>query len=116
MKWTLLAPLGIVLLALSLALPLAEPLRAAGLGLVGIWLAIGIPRLFDAAAFGDLSYGLYIVHFPIIQTAIAAGLFASSPMLGLAAAGGASLVAALLLWWLVERPALRSDSAYRKTG
>ena len=115
LKWPLLAPLGLALLALSLAVPQAEPVRAAGLGLVAVWIAVGLPRLFDAAAFGDLSYGLYIVHFPIIQCVIAAGLFAS-PMIGFAVAGAASLVAALLLWWLIERPALRADSAYRTGG
>lgn len=107
-----LAPVGIVLLVVSLIVPQAVVLRAAGLGIVAVWLAVGIPRLFDAARFGDLSYGLYIVHFPIIQCVIAAGLFAT-PTVGFAVAGGASLVAALLLWWLVERPALRRDSAYR---
>ncbi len=113
LNWrSMLAPVGIVLLAVSLIVPQAAPLRAAGLGIVAVWLAVGIPRLFDAARFGDLSYGLYIVHFPIIQSVIAAGLFAV-PSTGFAVAGGASLVAALLLWWLVERPALRRDSAYR---
>lgn len=107
-----LAPVGILLLAVSLALPQAAPLRAAGLGIVAVWLAVGIPRLFDAARFGDLSYGLYIVHFPILQCVIAAGLFAT-PTVGFAVAGVASLAAALLLWWLIERPALRRDSAYR---
>ena len=107
-----LAPVGIVLLVISLIVPQAAPLRAAGLGIVAVWLAVGIPRLFDAARFGDLSYGLYIVHFPMIQCVIAAGLFAT-PSVGFAVAGGASLVAALLMWWLVERPVLRRDSAYR---
>lgn len=107
-----LAPFGIALLALSLVFPQAAPLRAAGLGIVAVWLAVGLPRLFDAARFGDLSYGLYIVHFPIIQCIVAAGLFAT-PSVGFAIAGGASLAAALALWWLVERPALRRDSAYR---
>lgn len=113
LNWrSMLAPVGIVLLAVSLIVPQAAPLRAAGLGIVAVWLAVGIPRLFDAARFGDLSYGLYIVHFPIIQCVIAAGLFVT-PWIGFAVAAGASLIAALLLWWLVERPALRRDSAYR---
>lgn len=110
---SVIAPLGLLFLVLSLVFPQAEPLRAAGLGIVAVWIAVGIPRLFDGAAFGDLSYGLYIVHFPIIQTVIAAGVFASSLALGLTVSAGASLLAALLLWWLVERPALRTDSAYR---
>ncbi|MDP3737634.1 MAG: acyltransferase [Hyphomonadaceae bacterium] len=108
--------IGAGLLVLSLMFPLAEPLRAVGLGSVMIFLATGQSRVFDAAKFGDLSYGLYIVHFPIIQTAIVAGLFASSPMLGLGVSLFMAFAAALVLWWLIERPALRTDSAYRVHG
>jgi peptidoglycan/LPS O-acetylase OafA/YrhL len=112
--WRVLAPLGVLLLLVSFAHPLAEPLRALGLGVTAIWLATAIPRPFDAARFGDLSYGVYIVHFPIIQTLAALGLFAASPWLGGFAAIAASLCGALLMWRLVERPALRADSAYRR--
>ena len=111
-RWSL-PLLGIGLTMASLVIPAAEVGRALGLGLVAVWLAIGIPRVFDPARFGDLSYGIYIVHFPIIQAVIAAGLFAGSIAVGFAASLGLALVAALLLWWLVERPALRRDSAYR---
>jgi peptidoglycan/LPS O-acetylase OafA/YrhL len=104
--------LGVILVAASLVVDMAEPARALGLGLVTVWIATGWPRLPDAARFGDLSYGVYIVHFPIIQTLVVLGLFAA-PWTGALAALAASLVAALLLWHLVERPSLRRDSAYR---
>ena len=105
--------IGLGVLVLSLLTPLAEPLRAVGLGAVTIYLATGVRRSVDAARFGDLSYGLYIVHFPIIQVVVALGLFAT-PFVGVAVSAAASFAAALLLWRLVERPALRPDSAYRK--
>jgi peptidoglycan/LPS O-acetylase OafA/YrhL len=104
---------GLGVFVLSLLTPLAEPLRAVGLGALTVYLGTGVARAGDAARFGDLSYGFYIVHFPIIQTVIAAGLFAS-PWVGVAVSAAASLAASLLLWHLVERPALRADSAYRK--
>ena len=117
LKWrSMLAPAGLIMVAASIIVPQAEPLRAAGLGIITVWLAIGVPRLFDAARFGDLSYGLYIVHFPIIQCVVAARLFQQSPALALVATGFASLLAAFLLWWVIERPALRADSAYRREG
>lgn len=103
---------GAALLTASLLIEVLEPLRALGLGLLAIWIAAGWPRLPDAARFGDLSYGVYIVHFPIIQTVIAIGLFAT-PWTGAALSLAAAFVAALLLWYLVEKPALRRDSAYR---
>jgi len=104
---------GAVLLALSLFLPLAEPLRALGLGAVAVWAATGAARIPDAAKFGDLSYGVYIVHFPIIQTVAALGLYTAMPWGGLAATAVLVIGASLLLWHLVERPSLRADSAYR---
>jgi peptidoglycan/LPS O-acetylase OafA/YrhL len=111
---SLLAPAGAALLLASCLDARLEPLRAAGLGIVVMWIALAVPRLIDAAYFGDLSYGLYILHFPIIQTVVAIGLFAASPEQGIAIALSATIVAALLLWWLIERPALRRESAYRQ--
>jgi peptidoglycan/LPS O-acetylase OafA/YrhL len=111
---SMLLPVGGVALVLSILIPQAEALRAAGLGIVAIGFAVAAPRLPDAARLGDLSYGLYIVHFPIIQCVVASGIFRTSPALGFVAAAGASFAAALALWWLVERPALRADSAYRR--
>ncbi|HVY88478.1 MAG TPA: acyltransferase [Hyphomonadaceae bacterium] len=105
--------IGAGLLLLSVVFPLAAPLRALGLGAVAIYVATGLPRIFDAARFGDLSYGLYIVHFPVIQVVVAVGLFAM-PWAGAVIAMAGAFIAALLLWHLVEKPALRADSAYRK--
>jgi peptidoglycan/LPS O-acetylase OafA/YrhL len=114
MNWkSAIAPIALVLLAVSIFVPALDFVRAIGIGVTVIWIATGLPRLFDAARFGDFSYGLYIVHFPIIQGLVAAGLFASSPWLGLGASLVAAFAAAAALWWLVERPALRADSAYR---
>jgi peptidoglycan/LPS O-acetylase OafA/YrhL len=91
-----------------------EPLRALSLGWVSLALAAGWRRGVDAARFGDLSYGVYIVHFPVIQALVAAGAFVAAPLLAAAAAVGLVLLASILMWWGVERPALRTDSAYRR--
>ena len=106
---------GAAIFAASLVFDAAEPLRAVGLGLATVWVAWGWPRLPDVARFGDFSYGIYIVHFPIIQLAVALGMF-SSPLSGAGTAIAACFVIALLLWYGVERPALREESAYRKAG
>lgn len=114
-KWWLVLG-AFALLAASFASPWLLPLRALGLGLVSVWVAVGIPRLFDPARFGDLSYGVYIIHFPIIQVVVAMGLFKESPGQGIGISAFAILIAALLLWHLVEKPALRADSAYRRSA
>ncbi|MBI1339930.1 acyltransferase family protein [bacterium] len=105
--------LGVALLAGSIAFPAIEGLRALGLGVVVIWIGAGLPAPFDAARFGDLSYGVYIVHFPLIQVLVATGVFAASPWLAAGLSILLTLVVAFVLWRLVERPALRRDSAYR---
>lgn len=112
LTWALVLAAAIAALALSLAVtPLCEPLRAISLGLVVIWAAKAAPPIF--AMKGDISYGLYILHFPIIQTVVSLGLFAQSPWMGAGIALGVSVIGAVLMWLLVERPALRRDSAYR---
>lgn len=104
---------GAVLFAASLVWPQVEFARAIGLGALSVWFATGIVRLPDAARFGDLSYGIYIVHAPIIQTCIALGLFAAGAWMGVGIVITASVLGALFLWHLIEKPSLRLDSAYR---
>lgn len=113
--WALLGLAGAVLTAASLAHPLLEPLRA--LGLAGILAAIAFapgPPL-RAARLGDVSYGLYITHFPILQAMLAAGLLTTlgAPAF-FALAAILVLAASFALWHLVEKPALRPSSHYRK--
>ncbi|MBP9233826.1 MAG: acyltransferase family protein [Hyphomonadaceae bacterium] len=103
---------GALLFALSLVSPPAEFVRAVGLGAVAVWTATGFIRLPDAARFGDLSYGIYIVHFPIIQVSVVLGLFAAGVWVGTGFVVLASVVAAFIVWRLVEKPALMRDSAY----
>lgn len=104
---------GAVLFVASIVWPQVEFVRAIGLGALAVWLATGTIRLPDAARFGDLSYGIYIVHAPIIQVAVATGIFAIGAWTGAGIAVGASVIAALFLWHMVEKPSLRRDSAYR---
>ncbi len=102
------------LLAATIALPVLKPLEAIAVG--GLVVALGRywPAPFDAGRFGDLSYGVYALHFPIIQTLIALGLFASHYWLGVMATLAITFTAAALMWRYIERPALRMDSAYRQ--
>lgn len=109
--------IGSVVLTAALLVPQLDMLRA--LGLFGIIAGIAFVRgpELNAARWGDVSYGVYIVHFPIVQALVGFGLFDA---LGLA--GGMAMSAAIvfpisyLLWWWVEKPALRRDSHYRKVS
>ena len=62
------------------------------------WLARFVAR-------NDFSYGLYLYHMPIVNVLIFLGLFSPSANLAFAFAGTG--IAAILSWYVVERPVLR---------
>jgi peptidoglycan/LPS O-acetylase OafA/YrhL len=83
------------------------------LGIAVIFAAYGLPYLGNAARFGDLSYGLYIVHFPLIQVLVASGFFVSSPWQAFYVSMAGSVLLALLCWRAIEKPFLSRGSHYR---
>jgi len=108
---------GLVLVALSLVHPVFVPARAAGIaGLIACVAFMPGPML-NAARFGDVSYGVYITHYPIVQSLVMLGLFAAAgPIAGFALTGFIVFAASLLLWHSVEKPALRPTSHYRQAA
>ena len=107
--------LGLALVIISLLHPYAHIIRAPGLALIIAWVAFASGPMLNAAKYGDMSYGVYITHFPIIQMCIALGLFAS-PLLGIAISLTLTFMASYALWHLVEKRALLPSSHYRKTS
>ncbi|MEL6324332.1 MAG: acyltransferase [Pseudomonadota bacterium] len=105
--------IGLVCLAAGIVVPEGIVLRPLGLSLLVAFAAWHPGPQIPAARHGDISYGIYICHFPIIQMLVSAGVFETSPAFGALAASGLTLGAACLLWRFVEKPALRADSHYR---
>jgi peptidoglycan/LPS O-acetylase OafA/YrhL len=109
----LVIPAAVVLVALDFwGWPL-QPIFPAALSIVVIAVAFG-PYMGNAGYFGDISYGVYIWHFPIIQTFVASGLFASQPRAAFATSLGITLALAFLSWHLVEKRFLKRSSHYRE--
>ncbi len=83
-----------------------------------IWLgtlvaSLGVARYAgNFGRHGDFSYGIYILHFPVLQALVQLGAFAWSPLGALAIACASVLGAAVLLWHVVERPFLQRGSHY----
>lgn len=111
-RWRHVSILGLglaVALWLGLWLPLGPPLLAGFVISLGACLRSGWPSRVGTRA--DISYGVYLYHFPVIQAMVAAGLGAATAM------GAAVLITPLawLLtlpfaagsWYLVEAPAQR---------
>lgn len=84
-----------------------EWLMPLAFGVTVIWAAYSLPRLNNFAKAGDISYGIYIYHAPLIKTAYTLGLF--SVMNAWAASAVIILtvvVLGLLSWHLLEKPIL----------
>lgn len=111
--WALLAGLGLTLV--SIFIPALESLRALGLASLISYIAFVPGPALNAARYGDVSYGLYIIHFPIIQTLIALGVFAASPALGIGLSITLVISLSFVLWHFVEQPFLHKSSHYRRT-
>jgi len=77
----------------------------------GFWRYLG-----NFSKYGDFSYGVYIVHFPILQTLIMLGLAEKSSALFLFVSLLLIFFASFLMWNLVESKFLKSSSHYRQVS
>jgi peptidoglycan/LPS O-acetylase OafA/YrhL len=65
--------------------------------------------------FGDFSYGMYILHFPVLQCLIHFGWFSQQPWLFLMVGVVASMVASIAMWHWVEKRFLLRGNHYVST-
>jgi len=82
---------------------------------LGILIVCGariIPYLGNFGKYGDFSYGIYIVHFPILQVLASYALFNNYPWIMLVMATILIMTVAFLLWHFIEKPFLRKSSHY----
>jgi len=66
--------------------------------------------------YGDFSYGVYILHFPILQFFIHSGWLAGRPWLFLTVGALATVMVAIAMWHLVEKRFLLRSSHYVTAG
>lgn len=84
---------------------IAQIVEPIALAAVVVLLAVEAPVLLRKLKV-DYSYGLYIVHWPVIQVLLESARFAGRPYWFLAASVGSSLLLAAVLWHLIERKSL----------
>lgn len=77
-----------------------------------IWLSTFNAKVFDFGKHGDLSYGIYLVHFPIIQALIALEIFDKAPWVGVVLVLVLTICCAWISWRFIERNTLRRSSHY----
>jgi peptidoglycan/LPS O-acetylase OafA/YrhL len=109
-RWGFLVALAVLLLPLPNAIDTV--LAPAALAVLVTYLAIGARYLGNFGRYGDFSYGIYIIHFPVLQTLIAFGVFEGNPYLAVVLATVIVLAGSYASWHLVEKPFLRKSSHY----
>jgi peptidoglycan/LPS O-acetylase OafA/YrhL len=83
----------------------------------GVVFVFGFWRYFgNFSKFGDFSYGVYIVHWPILQVLICFGLTSLPPVIFLLLSLSLVGLASVLMWYLVESRFLRAGSHYRQVS
>lgn len=89
-------------------LPLLAPFALATVVVFfGLFLYVG-----NFAKYGDFSYGVYILHFPLIQLVLHVGWFRESPWYFLVVVIFITIAAAIAMWHLVEKRFLLRSSHY----
>ena len=104
------ATIYLMLAVLGLAINWQTGLYAlypASLAVVVIYICHVLPYLGNVSKYGDFSYGLYVCHFPIIQSFAVGALFAGHPGLRAVVAFLSCGLYAVLSWHLVEKWWLR---------
>ncbi len=82
------------------------------LGIIIIFIAFYTPHTQLFSKYGDLSYGIYLLHFPIIQIFTSLKLYDRYPDLAPALTVVVVLGCAFLAWHTIEKPFLSRKSHY----
>jgi peptidoglycan/LPS O-acetylase OafA/YrhL len=109
--------LGVLLAAVAAALAIGDGRLAAQMLLLSsfIYAITRLPQWPTPFERHDLSYGVYLCHFPIIQLLIAFGLAGQGILVFLATTLGLASLYALASWRWIESPALRLAQARATT-
>lgn len=81
------------------------------LAYVLVWLGTCLPRSVSLRQ--DLSYGIYIYHWPVLQLLAATSLVSAPVPVFIVVGATTTAAAAFVSWHLVEHPALRQKNRFR---
>ena len=90
-----------------------SPFFPISLAILVIYFATILKFLGNWGKYGDFSYGIYIWHFPVIQTFVTLGVFKFSPILASLGVVFTVLLCAYFSWNFIEKPFLRKKSHYK---
>lgn len=77
-----------------------------------IFLSTKAFRNLNFGKYGDISYGIYLYHFPIIQLFFYLNIFNKNAYMGLIATFITTIIISLISWHLIEKKCLKRNSYY----
>lgn len=80
--------------------------RPAAIATLTLGASLLLPAVKGPTRWGDFSYGVYVLHWPIIQLVVAAGVYSTHPWFALVLTLLSIAIAAPLSWFFVEKPSL----------
>lgn len=81
-------------------------LRPAAIATLTLSASLLAPTIKGPTRWGDFSYGIYVLHWPLIQLFVAAGLYRNHPWAALVLTLLSVALAAVFSWFVVEKPSL----------
>jgi len=88
-------------------------LRPPSIAALTMGAAFLLPEIKGPTRWGDFSYGTYILHYPIVQSMVAIGLFRWNPWAALLITVAIVSIIAPLSWFIVEKPSLSHSKSRR---
>lgn len=79
-----------------------------------MFIALNFKALNNFGKFGDFSFGIYLIHFPIIQTFIALGYFKENPIMYSLICFITILILSIISWNFIEKPSLKLIKNYQR--
>ena len=102
-----LLPAAVVVLILEKAVILQSIFTPLAIGIIIFWFAFSKIPLKNFGKYGDFSYGMYLVHFPIIQIFTQEGFYEKYSYLGFALSTAAVFIFSVIIWNVIEKNALK---------
>jgi peptidoglycan/LPS O-acetylase OafA/YrhL len=93
----------------SIAKLIFDPIAYSAIVLFVCGLAV---KNINFGKYGDISYGVYLYHFPIIQALIALGIFKINIYIGAALSLLLTIIISFISWHYLEKPFLKRTSHY----
>jgi peptidoglycan/LPS O-acetylase OafA/YrhL len=88
--------------------------RVIGISLLVMCVGLLFPIRKGQIKAGDFSYGVYVFHFPVIQTFLAVGIFHNHPLFSVGSIAVIVACLAFASWHLIEKPYLLRSRAKKQ--